>query len=106
MRLESLQVTPYSLPFADPYVTARGKLRERELVLVRLRGEGLEGWGETASLSLRGGIGVTEIAREIEQVCWPALNGLSFEPSRIWSALARCRTRGASAQALAALDIA
>ena len=67
MRLEELEVIRYSLPFREPYVTARGELRERDLVLVRIRGEGLEGLGETAALSLRGGPGTAQIAREIEE---------------------------------------
>lgn len=106
MRLESLEAIPYSLPFREPYVTARGRLAERELVLVRIRGEGLEGWGETAALSLRGGAGVAQLAEEIETVCGPVLTEGGFEPERIWSALARCRSRGVSAPALAAVDIA
>ena len=106
MRLESLQAFPYSLPFREPYVTARGSLTERELLAVRVRGEGLEGWGETASLSLRGGAGIAELAGELEEVCWPALTEGGFDPDRIWSALARCRSRGAAPPALAALDIA
>ena len=55
MQLEALEAVPYSLPFRQLYATASGQLRERELVLVRARGEGLVGLGETASLSLRGG---------------------------------------------------
>jgi L-Ala-D/L-Glu epimerase len=106
MRLEELEVIRYSLPFAEPYVTARGELRERDLVLVRVRGEGLEGLGETAALSLRGGPDTEQIAREIEEICWPVLTEGDFDPGRIWSGIARCRGRRASAQALAAVDIA
>ncbi|MGE5857317.1 MAG: mandelate racemase/muconate lactonizing enzyme family protein [Solirubrobacterales bacterium] len=106
MRLEEIEVIPYSLPFRDPYVTARGELRERKLILVRIRGEGLEGLGETAALSLRGGIGIEEIASQIRERCWPTLLEGGLEPGRIWSAIARCRNRGASAQAVAAVDIA
>jgi L-Ala-D/L-Glu epimerase len=106
MRLEALEAIPYSLPFRELYATATGQLRERELVLVRARGEGLVGLGETASLQLRGGPGVRQIAREIEAVCWPAISDAGFDPGRIWSALARCRNRGASAQAIAGLDLA
>jgi L-Ala-D/L-Glu epimerase len=106
MRLDELEVIPYSLPFSEPYVTARGELRERELVLVRIQAEGAEGLGETAALSLRGGRGVAEIARQIRDVCWPALTETRFEPERAWSAVARCRSRGAGAEALAAVDIA
>src|SRR5215212_10190636 len=106
MQLEALDVVPYSLPFRDPYVTARGEIHERELLLVRIRGEGIEGLGETAALSLRGGPGIDAIAAEIRDRCWPALLDGGVDPGRIWSAIARCRNRGASAQALAAVDIA
>jgi L-alanine-DL-glutamate epimerase-like enolase superfamily enzyme len=106
MLLEAIEVIPYSLPFREPYITARGELHDRELILVRIRGEGLEGWGETAALSLRGGIGIDRIATEIRDRCWPGLLEGEVEPKRIWSAIARCRNRGASAQAVAAVDIA
>jgi L-alanine-DL-glutamate epimerase-like enolase superfamily enzyme len=106
MRLEELEVIRYSLPFREPYVTARGELRERDLVLVRMRGEGLEGLGETAALSLRGGPGTEQIALEINEICWPVLTDGAFDPGRIWSGIARCRSRRASPQALAAVDIA
>lgn len=106
MLLEEIEVIPYSLPFREPYVTARGELRERKLILVRIRGEGLEGLGETAALSLRGGASIDAIAAEIHERCWPALLDGGVDPTRIWSAIARCRNRGASAQALAGVDIA
>jgi L-alanine-DL-glutamate epimerase-like enolase superfamily enzyme len=106
MRLEEIEVIPYSLPFREPYVTARGELSERRLILLRLRGEGLEGLGETTALSLRGGIGLESIAAEIRERCWPALLDGGLDPDRLWSAIARCRNRGASAQAVAAVDIA
>lgn len=106
MRLEEIEVIPYSLPFREPYITARGELHERRLILVRIRGEGVEGWGETAALSLRGGIGIDEIAAEIRDRCWPGLLEGEVEARRIWSAIARCRNRGASASAVAAVDIA
>jgi o-succinylbenzoate synthase len=106
VRLEEIEVIPYSLPFREPYITARGELHERKLILVRIRGEGLEGVGETASLSLRGGPGIEAIAAEIRDRCWPGLLEGEVDPSRIWSAIARCRNRGPSAQAVAAVDIA
>lgn len=106
MQLDSLEAIPYSLGFREPYVTASGRLTQRELIAVRIRGEGVAGWGETAALSLRGGAALPALVEEIELICWPALRESSFDPSRIWSALARCRSRGASAPALAAIDIA
>jgi L-Ala-D/L-Glu epimerase len=106
MQVESVEAIPYSLPFKEPYVSARGELRERELVMVRVRGEGIEGLGEVAALSLRGGAGPREVAEEIERVSRPALIEGGFEPARIWAALARCRSRGATPPALAGIDIA
>jgi L-alanine-DL-glutamate epimerase-like enolase superfamily enzyme len=106
VNLEELEVVPYSLPFREPYVTARGEIHERRLILIRIRGEGVEGLGETTALSLRGGPGIEAIAAEIRDRCWPALLDGGIEPQRIWSAVARCRNRGAEAQALAAVDIA
>lgn len=106
MRLELLEVIPYSLPFREPYVTARGELRERRLLLIRIHAEGLVGLGETASLSLRGGAGVETIAAQIRDRCWPALVDGGLDPGRIWSAIARCRSRGGMPEAVAAVEIA
>ena len=62
MPIETVEVIPYALPFREPYVTARGTLTEREMVLVRLRDEeGAVGLGEAVPLSLR-------TAKSLEQV--------------------------------------
>lgn len=67
MRLSSVEVIPYALPFRDPYVTARGVLERREMVLLRVRDEdGVVGLGEAVPLALRGGVGLTEVVRELE----------------------------------------
>lgn len=66
MRLASVEVIPYALPFKKPYVTARGRLERREMVLLRLRSDdGLVGLGEAVPLSLRGGAGLTEVVDEL-----------------------------------------
>jgi L-alanine-DL-glutamate epimerase-like enolase superfamily enzyme len=106
MRLEELEVIPYSLPFREPYVTSRGTLTERQLILVRIRADGVEGVGETAALALRGGPDLQTIGRQLRELCRPALEEGTIDPQRLWSALARCRNRGVSAEALAAIDIA
>jgi L-alanine-DL-glutamate epimerase-like enolase superfamily enzyme len=55
MRIERAETVTYSLPFARPYVTARGAIEEREMVLLRLRTDaGFEGLGEAVPLALRG----------------------------------------------------
>lgn len=67
MRLASVEVIPYALPFRDPYVTARGRLEQREMVLLRLRSDdGLVGLGEAVPLSLRGGATLSQVVAELE----------------------------------------
>jgi o-succinylbenzoate synthase len=67
MRLASVEVIPYSLPFKQPYVTARGRLEQREMVLLRLRsGDGLIGLGEAVPLSMRGGATITQVVAELK----------------------------------------
>lgn len=67
MRLASVEVVPYALPFKEPYATARGVLTRREMVLLRLRDEGgLIGLGEAVPLSLRGGADIEQVVRELK----------------------------------------
>lgn len=66
MRIASVEVIPYALPFRKPYVTARGRLDRREMVLLRLRSEeGLTGLGEAVPLSLRGGVDLAQVVEEL-----------------------------------------
>ncbi len=67
VRIASVEVVPYALPFREPYVTARGRLEQREMVLLRLRSEdGLTGLGEAVPLSLRGGATLARVVEELE----------------------------------------
>jgi o-succinylbenzoate synthase len=67
VRIASVEVIPYALPFREPYVTARGRLDQREMVLLRLRSEeGLTGLGEAVPLSLRGGATLAQVVDELE----------------------------------------
>lgn len=84
MRLSSVEVIPYALPFKEPYVTARGALRQREMVLLRVRDEdGVVGLGEAVPLALRGGVGLREVVRELE--AWG-----EHGEAQVLSAPARC----------------
>jgi o-succinylbenzoate synthase len=66
MRIASVEVVPYALPFREPYVTAAGSLTQREMVLLRLRDDGgLIGLGEAVPLSLRGGTSLATVAEEL-----------------------------------------
>jgi o-succinylbenzoate synthase len=63
----AVEVIPYALPFKQPYVTARGSLTRREMVLLRIRDEdGVEGLGEAVPLSLRGGVTIETVVRELK----------------------------------------
>ncbi|MDX6594818.1 MAG: L-Ala-D/L-Glu epimerase [Solirubrobacterales bacterium] len=67
MRIASVEVIPYALPFRDFYVTARGSLAQREMVLLRLRSDdGLTGLGEAVPMSLRGGASLARVVGELE----------------------------------------
>jgi len=67
VRFASVEVIPYSLPFTAPYVTARGVLERREMVLLRVRdADGVVGLGEAVPLSLRGGASLTQVVGELE----------------------------------------
>lgn len=69
MKIASLEVVPYALPFREPYVTAAGRLERREMALLRLRSaEGLVGLGEAVPLSLRGGTGLAQVVGELERL--------------------------------------
>ena len=60
------EVIPYALPFREPYVTARGELARREMVLLRIRSaEGEQGLGEAVPLALRGGEPLEQVASEL-----------------------------------------
>jgi o-succinylbenzoate synthase len=68
VRLTSVEVIPYALPFKQPYVTARGALTQREMVLLRLTtDDGIVGLGEAVPLSLRGGATLEQVVRELRE---------------------------------------
>lgn len=65
-RITSIEVVPYALPFREPYVTANGSLRHREMALLRLRSaDGPIGLGEAVPLSLRGGATLEQVVGEL-----------------------------------------
>jgi o-succinylbenzoate synthase len=69
MKIAAVEVVPYALPFRKPYVTARGRIDRREMVLLRLHStDGLVGLGEAVPLSLRGGSSLAQVVKELEQL--------------------------------------
>lgn len=81
MKVTTVEAVPYALPFREPYVTARGRLERREMVLLRLRtDEGLEGLGEAVAMSLRRSSDAASLTREIRDLAEARLVGLEVRP--------------------------
>ena len=79
MRIEHVETVVYSLPFREPYVTARGEISEREMVLLRLRTDaGFDGLGEAVPLALRGDKPLAKVESEIADAA-ARLAGLDLE---------------------------
>jgi L-alanine-DL-glutamate epimerase-like enolase superfamily enzyme len=107
MRIDHLETVPYSLPFREPYVTARGAMERRELLLVRLHTVGgPTGLGEAAPLALRGGIGLAELEAELRERCEPTLEGMKANVSTLAGLIATVSALGVSRQAVSAIDLA
>jgi o-succinylbenzoate synthase len=69
MRIVELEALPVALPFREPYVTARGTLDSREMIVLRLGSDaGHVGLGEAVPLALRGGETLDEVMRGLRKV--------------------------------------
>jgi L-alanine-DL-glutamate epimerase-like enolase superfamily enzyme len=68
-RVTGFEVIPYGLPFTEPYITARGTLHRREIVLLKVHtSDGLVGLGEAVPLTMRGGDPLGRVARELMEL--------------------------------------
>jgi o-succinylbenzoate synthase len=68
MGIAEIETVAYSLPFGEEYVTARGALDRREILLLRLRtDDGIEGLGEAVPLTLRGGHTLARVERALRR---------------------------------------
>jgi len=119
VRIERVGVVPYALPFREPYVTVRGRIERRELVLLRLHTDaGPVGLGEAAPLIFRGGLGTGATVAQLRSICGPVLEAADLtelaaeaQPQHgphalIRRLLAECERHGASPQAIHAVDLA
>jgi L-alanine-DL-glutamate epimerase-like enolase superfamily enzyme len=107
MRIAALEAVPYALPFREPYVTARGRLDRREMVLVRLRtDEGPEGLGDAVAMSLRGATDTAALARELDEMAAPALLGAEVAPDRPPAVPSGLSPAARAAVEVAGLDLA
>ena len=108
MAIASVEVVPYALPFREPYVTARGTLERREMVLLRMRADdGSEGLGEAVPLSLRGGATLEQVAAELRRFGEQMSDaGRGSQSSRFAAELMRLSAPGRCAVLTAWLDLA
>ena len=84
MPIASVEAIPYSLPFREPYVTARGRLERREMALLRITDDdGVVGLGEAVPLSLRGGAGLGDVIRELRDLGDSGALGRALDSGRI-----------------------
>jgi o-succinylbenzoate synthase len=99
-----VRIASLVLRFARPLETAYGKLHERELVLLRLRGgDGVVGWGEAAPLEPYDGVPLDHV-RDALQAYEPILRDGDDLPGGVL--LDACRDAADLPQALAAVDLA
>jgi o-succinylbenzoate synthase len=99
-----VRVASLTLRFATPLQTANGTLRDRELLLLRLRGDdGVVGWGEAAPLEPYDGVPL-EAVRDALTAYEPILReGDGMGGGELLDA---CRAAADLPQALAAVDLA
>ena len=107
MRLEEIEVIPYSLPFREPYVTARGELERARADPGPDPRRGAGGARRDGVALAAGRSGHRRRSRQRSASaagppCWTA----ELDPRGSGRRSPRCRNRGASAQAVAAVDIA
>ena len=51
MRIEQIEIRHVELPLVHPFETSFGREEVRQTILVAVRGEGLTGWGEAATMA-------------------------------------------------------
>ena len=83
--IKGAEAIPYALPFKDPYVTSRGELKQREMVLLRVQADGVVGLGEAVPLTMRKDHSLAGVADELRR--WA--ESPKSEPGGL-SAPARC----------------
>lgn len=99
-----VRIATLVLRFARPLTTANGELRERELLLLRLRGgDGVVGWGEAAPLEPYDGVPLDAV-RDALAAYEPILRDGDDAPGG--ELLEACRDAADLPQALAAVDLA
>jgi o-succinylbenzoate synthase len=99
-----VRVAALTLRFARPLHTVHGQLRERDLLLLRLRGaDGVVGWGEAAPLEPYDGVPLEAVGEALSAYEPILRDGDDVPPGDLLDA---CRAVAELPQALAAVDLA
>jgi L-Ala-D/L-Glu epimerase len=99
-----VRVATLTLTFAEPLPTAWGTLRQRELLMLRLRdGDGAVGWGEAAPLEPYDGVSLSTVRAAFDAYEAILSDGDGTPAADL---LERCRIVADVPQALAAVDLA
>ncbi len=108
MRITGVEAFPIALPFREPYIAANGTIERREMIVLRVSGEGGHvGHGDAVPMSLRGGPGLELVLGDLEGSCSDALQDAPLEAiDDIARIVASCDEAGASTSARCAVDTA
>ncbi|MEX0993788.1 MAG: mandelate racemase/muconate lactonizing enzyme family protein [Solirubrobacterales bacterium] len=105
MKITRVELVPFALHFKRPYVTARGTLQRREMVLAKLlTDQDLVGLGEAVPVTLRGGE-LGAVLGDLERLRG-VLEEADASPAKIPSLLERCASLNPGTPAMAAVDMA
>lgn len=106
MRITGVEAFPIALPFREPYIAANGTIERREMVVLRITGDGgAAGHGDAVPMSLRGGPGLERVTRELDGACAAALMGAELGSTEdVARIVASCAAGGVSTSALCAVD--
>jgi len=108
VRIERVDVVPYALRLNAPLRTARGTIRRREGLLLRIRwADGVEGWGEAAPLPGFGGEPLSAARGALEALALRLVGSDLLAGEARWEDVdAWARTLARTPTAQAALDVA
>lgn len=99
-----LSVQSKKLSLHAPFVTARGKIRKRELLAVTLTdADGARGYGEAAPLPEYDGVSIARVREALERYRQIVAGARDWTSARLLDA---CRDADDTPQALAAIDMA
>ena len=109
MRITTAETFPVALPFREPYITSKGTIDHRVMVIFRVEDEqGIFGHGDAVPMTLRDGPGLDRVLLDLDRECSAAIADREVERRRQRSVdlVASSADAGVTPSALAAVDMA